>query len=661
MRMIRIRKACLAGGVAILLPMCTISSQNEKVNRLDTVIVQAKRYSVHDAAMPAQILSAKDMQQRGATNAADALKHMSGVTVKDYGGIGGIKTVAIRGMGAQHTAVFYDGVAVGDCQSGQVDLGRFSTDNLNMLQFTIGQGDDIYIPARMSAAAGVVSMETRMPETNMFNISARVASFETYQANANIARCLSDDCKVSLFADYTSARGDYKFDIRNAHKGISGRRINSDVEHVRAEANVNLNIDNKHTLSAKMYGSFSERGVPGAIIVDNPLSSERLRSSNIFAQMFYEYIPSSVLRMKFTFKHNYAYDRYTQPLLGNEHSIDSYKQHETDLSATFNWRPEALPGFSFAWSEEVFHNRLNTTNSHTVMSSVPRRVTLLSAASMRYSSRYVTAVASLLGSNAWEWASKGDVAPSRHRLSPSLSLAFYPFAGNLTLRASYKDIFRMPTFNDLYYRETGNYLLSPEKCKMLNLGTVYSLSGKGVLRDFYIAIDGYMGRVEDKIVAVPGIFVWKMNNVDDVSLSGVDANMMAEFVVDATRNIDVSASYSYMRAVDDTEGSAVKGQQIVYTPLHSGALSLSFAGRIIDAGYSLVWSAERYRLPQNIPSNRVDGYCDHSLWLSHSRIFDTLHLTAKVEFMNIANKNYEIIRYYPMPGRSFRISLHIGL
>lgn len=219
----------------------------------------------------------------------------------------------------------------------------------------------------------------------------------------------------------------------------------------------------------------------------------------------------------------------------------------------------------------------------------------------------------------------------------------------------------MPTFNDLYYRETGNYLLSPEKCKMLNLGTVYSLSGKGVLRDFYIAIDGYMGRVEDKIVAVPGIFVWKMNNVDDVSLSGVDANMMAEFVVDATRNIDVSASYSYMRAVDDTEGSAVKGQQIVYTPLHSGALSLSFAGRIVDAGYSLVWSAERYRLPQNIPSNRVDGYCDHSLWLSHSRNFDTLHLTAKVEFMNIANKNYEIIRYYPMPGRSFRISLHIGL
>ena len=53
---------------------------------------------------------------------AMALKRFAGVQVKDYGGVGGMKTVNIRGLGAGHTGVTYDGVQVGDCQSGQVDL-----------------------------------------------------------------------------------------------------------------------------------------------------------------------------------------------------------------------------------------------------------------------------------------------------------------------------------------------------------------------------------------------------------------------------------------------------------------------------------------------------------------------------------------------------------
>ena len=47
-----------------------------------------------------------------------------GVTVKDYG-IGGLKTVSVRSLGANHTTVSYDGIALTDVQSGQIDIGRF--------------------------------------------------------------------------------------------------------------------------------------------------------------------------------------------------------------------------------------------------------------------------------------------------------------------------------------------------------------------------------------------------------------------------------------------------------------------------------------------------------------------------------------------------------
>ena len=58
---------------------------------------------------------------------ADALRFFAGVQLKDYGGVGGIKTVNIRSMGTNHVGVFYDGIQLSNAQNGQVDLGMFSS------------------------------------------------------------------------------------------------------------------------------------------------------------------------------------------------------------------------------------------------------------------------------------------------------------------------------------------------------------------------------------------------------------------------------------------------------------------------------------------------------------------------------------------------------
>lgn len=78
------------------------------------------------SASPLQVFNKDELKNLQALQVSDAVKHFAGVTVKDYGGIGGLKTVSIRSLGAQHTAVSYDGITVSDCQTGQVDIGRFS-------------------------------------------------------------------------------------------------------------------------------------------------------------------------------------------------------------------------------------------------------------------------------------------------------------------------------------------------------------------------------------------------------------------------------------------------------------------------------------------------------------------------------------------------------
>lgn len=132
-----------------------------KVHQIEKVTVTARRSpNKVTSAVPVQTMSQQDISRLGIQNMADAVRRFAGANVKDYGGIGGLKTVSIRNMGAAHTAVSYDGVAVSNCQAGQIDIGRFSLDNVSMLSLAIGQSEDLLQSARLYASAGVLGIET---------------------------------------------------------------------------------------------------------------------------------------------------------------------------------------------------------------------------------------------------------------------------------------------------------------------------------------------------------------------------------------------------------------------------------------------------------------------------------------------------------------------
>ena len=82
-------------------------------------------------------MEGKVLEKLSVHSVADALRYFSGVQIKDYGGIGGLKTVNIRAMGTQHVGVFYDGIELGNAQNGTVDLGRFSLDNMENAFWTL--------------------------------------------------------------------------------------------------------------------------------------------------------------------------------------------------------------------------------------------------------------------------------------------------------------------------------------------------------------------------------------------------------------------------------------------------------------------------------------------------------------------------------------------
>lgn len=151
---------------AWLFPFAALYAQVDTTtyHQLSGVEVLGKvRPSTTRESTPLQVMDKAGIERLGVQDLSEAVKRFSGVTVQDYGGIGGLKTVSVRSLGAKHTAVCYDGVTVTDAQSGQVDISRFSLDNVDMISLSIGQADDIFQTARMYASAGALSIKTAAP------------------------------------------------------------------------------------------------------------------------------------------------------------------------------------------------------------------------------------------------------------------------------------------------------------------------------------------------------------------------------------------------------------------------------------------------------------------------------------------------------------------
>ena len=322
-------------------------SINGKVHQLDAVTVTARRMPAKiTSATSVQVLRKEDLKNLGLQNMGDAVKRFAGTNVRDYGGIGGLKTVSVRNLGAAHTAVSYDGVAISNTQAGQIDIGRFSLDNVSNLSLAIGHDDNLLQSARLFASAGVLNIETEKPHfengrSTFTQVQLRGGSFGYFTPALRHWQKLGDNTRLSVDANYLRADGSYPFSLKNGSLVTEEKRINSDVESWQGEVNFFHTFQDDSELSAKAYYYKSERGLPGAVILYNSASDERLWDENYFAQARYKKVFSSKWSLQAQGKYNYSWNKYEDlgPQYTGGKQTDTNRQKEYYLSASALYRP----------------------------------------------------------------------------------------------------------------------------------------------------------------------------------------------------------------------------------------------------------------------------------------------------------------------------------
>lgn len=630
---------------------------------LESVSVVADRVKEDvKSSAPLFCLTDEKMKLMGVTDLTDALHRLPGLDIRDYGGAGGMKTVSVRGFGTTHTGVIYDGVALSDCQSGKIDLSRYSLDNVDDLSLVIGDNNDIFTPAKAVAAAASITINTGSvpePEDSTLHLTTqlRVGSFGMINPYIKVGKSLSERFSLSAIGEYTHADNDYPFTLHNGILVSRERRSNSRMNSGHAELNGRWRITPSSRLDSKVYFYDNSRQLPGPVVLYNPKSDDTLHDRNFFGQISFTDFSLSRLMFRLIGKFNWDATYY--------HEVDgkytagfndeNYIQREAYLSAGMLYTPRQELSLSYA--ADYTYNNLSSNDVATVG---PRRNSILQSLAAKYHNSRIIVTGRLLFSIYDNEVKKGASAADRKKLSPSLSLSVRPFTDHsLFVRTSYKNIFRMPTFNESYYYRMGSTSLRPEDTQQFNVGLTWQSNlTPAWIRGVSLSVDGYYNHVKDKIVAIPqNMFIWTMTNLDKVRAFGADVKADASFALARCQTLTIAGNYSLQRVQPRTAKTDPDyNKQVAYTPIHSGSASLSWQNPWVDIVIKATGAGERYGTNSNLPITRIKGYVETGASLMRSLGIRHHTLDLRFDILNIFDTQYEIVASYPMPGRSFRFS-----
>lgn len=640
-----------------------------KTYHIEEVSVSAQR--IRKEVIPVQMLAGEELQKLSVHSVADAIRYFSGIQIKDYGGIGGLKTVNIRGLGTQHVGVFYDGVQLGNAQNGQIDLGRFSLDNMEAVSLYNGQKSAIFQSAKDFASAGSIYMTARHPsfgEGQNYRLKGtfKTGSFGLVNPSVLLEHRLSKQVSGSLSAEYMYTSGKYKFRYRQKNGyDITETRKNGDVEAIRAEYGLFGDMQGGEW-KAKAYLYNSERGLPGAAVRETGdfVHEDRQWDTNFFLQgSFRKHWGNYSLQTNGKYAYDYLH-YLSDPRLDvtTMYVNNHYRQHELYFSAANMLN--ILPFWSADVSVDFQWNKLNADLVNFVY---PCRYTALVAAATALHFERFKLQASLLGTFVHETTKVPNAAAGdKYKYTPTVVASWQPFKNeDLNLRAFYKKIFRMPTLNDLYYTFIGNIDLNPEYTTQYDIGVTYSHKFRGGYpARLEFQADAYYNEVTDKIVAMPtsNQFRWTMVNLGYVEMRGVDVALQTEWHLLKDLKANLRVNYTYEKAQDFTDAkSDYYGGQIPYIPWHSGSAVLNLSYRDWDMNYSFIYTGERYESSANIPENYAKEWYTNDLSLSRRLHWKKMLWKLTAEVNNVFNQQYEVVQWYPMPGINFRFVINVEL
>jgi vitamin B12 transporter len=636
----------------------------EEIDSVGEVKIVYFKIRTPKSLLDAKKLNAKDIELFQPEDLGQVLIKFSGTTLKSYGGLGGMKTLSVKGLGSQHTTVVENGFSLINAQTGQINLGQIQVDNIENVELNLGNRKDVMIPisARVSGNSLLVNTFEGVFGKKGLKVRSnfRVGSFGQKDSYLGV-KWGSEKAFLSCTGKFRESTGDYPYRYQNGSLSIESVRQNNYFQdyHLGVATGIKLNKQKAIRIFYKHFQVNQE--LPGAIILYNNGNAQTLstKEDQLALDMTHDKKPFSY---RLYASYNQGTLLYKDPdYLNNSGGIENrYVNQFGDLGFAFN---RDFKSFSFyGGAEERYSTLVFDKNGD----NIPERFQLYNLLGATF--KWVGLQWDAQVSNQWIVENNKseliEAAPNRSKWNGFISIDTKEFTAHIIhFKSFFRSSMRMPSFNELYYNSIGNNLLLPEEANQISLGGDGFLDRKK--KRIELAFNGYFSDVKNQILAIPNknLFVWSMQNIGKVKALGIEANLNYKLINKGMNKMNLTCAYSFLSSRDFSDSnSPTYRHQIAYIPKHTTNVGVSYTYGYFGMQFSAYVISHRYALNENIPANFLPGF-----GLFDCSIFTSIKFKHKQSLkLNFAIKNglnasYAFVKYYVMPGRNYLLTLSYAL
>ena len=640
--------------ILIVLPFVTLGQKDTIQNVIEVIVTDQN----NNSRALSNVLNRHDVDEIAASDVGELIQKIAGANLKSYGSLGGLKTVSIRGLGANHSSIVKDGFSISNSQTGQVNLGQVQVENVVGIIGTNGERLKLILPVSAQVSGSnffIKTFENTFSSDSLaIQMNLKTGSFGQLMGYGAV-KYQPKKLMISVFGSVRKSAGDYNYTTQNGQTISLNQRDNNDYLDYSFGGVVGRRVKNGFIRAG--YHSLSiDQGLPGAVILYNNTADERMETQKYSA--FADYLFNTKKIDFRIYMNGESGDlRYIDStFLNNTGGIDvSYNNQSVTGGATFVTK--AKHGFVISGGVEEISSALVSTDDSFAQ---PIRYHNYGLLSFEYSIKHIKIQAQASSQYVSERNNNGVNAPDRFRINPFVLFQLKSKSkAKITHSLWYRNSFRMASFNELYYNNIGNNLLEPEDAHQFNYSLLFfpKLKSKNVK----LKVDVYYNQVKNKILAIPtkNLFVWSMQNVGRSTSLGTDFILGVQQKLSKNWLAVVNVNYSYQSVVDVTDkGSPTYKHQIAYIPEHSGNFDISLYRKAVGLRLSNYMTSLRYSLNENVDQNIVDGFAITDISLFYSfKIKNENTLKIQLNAKNVFDKPYSYIRSFVMPGRNYLISL----
>lgn len=612
---LKIKRMLIVGFMSIFANFLTAQVPIEDTINIEEIRILEKHITVK--GFKKTTLDAGLIQTSKTSNLGELISQNTSIQIKSYGPAG-ISSISMRGAGASHTQIAWNGINLNSSMTGQADLSQIPACIFDQAVFMHAGNPSGNNNGAIGGTIFLNSLQTWNEKLNI-ELLQEIASFNAYNSIATVTignRKTQSKTNIYRKSGHYTSIGSYNDDF-------------SDVKNMGLVQSLNLKTGLNSILSFNLWGQSYTNMTKQ--LNDNYIKmiNEALRTA-----AEWKYYKNA---HKISFRTNFTHEsmNYEDSLVGtdSQNTINSIKN-----AIEYNWEKNAQLNLNAGVNHELV--KVNSNNYLSI-----KKINVLSVFyGMNY--RPFEKVYSY-------FLLKKEFRDDRHiPLIPSFGVDYHFFQDkSLAFKLNISRNFHSPGFNDLYWNPGGNPDLKPENGYSGEAGIEYQYKNENGL-NFTSEATFFYSKIDNWIQWQPvNGSIWRPQNLREVVSKGIESVVKSSYSAGKTK-ISLSGSYNYTITNDLSLSGEDKNRQLMYVPAHTASFNFLIDYLNFSVGFFYNFTGERSVYSENLPAFNISDFkINYLLPLKQHSI----NFNFSIE--NVFETDFEMIKGYRMPGRTFSFSV----